>query len=143
MPVSASRQDRFAWLVVLFLFLGSVINYMDRTVLGVVMPRIRRDLSLTNAEYGLAVNAFLVLYMIFYVLGGIVADRLGCRRAFSGLFGRPLSPETRLGSSAAGPHRGNCEVPPRGHPPPPSSPVSARSGRRRAARVSSDWPAAA
>ena len=82
MPVSASGQDRFAWLVVLFLFLGSVINYMDRTVLGVVMPRIRRDLSLTNAEYGLAVNAFLVLYMIFYVLGGIVADRLGCRRAF-------------------------------------------------------------
>lgn len=82
MPVSASRQDRFAWLVVLFLFLGSVINYMDRTVLGVVMPQVRRDLSLTNAEYGLAVNAFLVLYMIFYVLGGIVADRLGCRRAF-------------------------------------------------------------
>lgn len=82
MPVSASRQDRFAWLVVLFLFLGSVINYMDRTVLGVVMPQIRRDLSLTNTDYGLAVNAFLVLYMIFYVLGGIVADRLGCRRAF-------------------------------------------------------------
>ena len=82
MSVNLLRQGRFAWLVVLVLFLGSAINYMDRTVLGVVMPQIRRDLSLTNTEYGLAVNAFLVLYMIFYVLGGRVADRLGCRRTF-------------------------------------------------------------
>ncbi|MBI3694159.1 MAG: MFS transporter [Acidobacteria bacterium] len=83
MSVSPSQQNRFAWLVVALLFAGSVLNYVDRAVLGVVMPQIRKDLSLSNADYGLAVNAFLVLYMIFYVLGGRLADRLGCRRMFS------------------------------------------------------------
>jgi ACS family hexuronate transporter-like MFS transporter len=68
--------------VLALLFAGSVVNYMDRAVLGVVMPQIRRDLALTNTDYGLAVNAFLVMYMIFYIVGGGIADRLGCRRTY-------------------------------------------------------------
>ena len=60
-----------------------MINYLDRATLGVVMPRIRRDLGLTNQEYGWAVDAFLVAYMISYILGGRLADRLGCRRMVS------------------------------------------------------------
>jgi ACS family hexuronate transporter-like MFS transporter len=62
------------------LFAGSVINYLDRAVLGVVMPQIRRDLHLTNQQYGWAVNAFLTAYMVSYILGGRLADRFGCRR---------------------------------------------------------------
>jgi len=62
---------------------GSVLNYIDRAALGVVMPQIRSDLGLTNAGYGLAVNGFLISYMVIYVLGGRLADRLGCRRTFS------------------------------------------------------------
>jgi ACS family hexuronate transporter-like MFS transporter len=83
MGVSAAQETRFAWLVVFLLFVASVLNYLDRTVLGVVMPQIRRDLSMSNADYGLAVNSFLVLYTIFYILGGRVADRLGYRRTFT------------------------------------------------------------
>jgi ACS family hexuronate transporter-like MFS transporter len=83
MTVSLIRQNRFAWLVVCLLFLGSVVNYMDRAVLGVIMPQVRRDLSLSNAEYGFAVNTFLLMYMVLYILGGRMADRLGCRRTFS------------------------------------------------------------
>ena len=83
MKVTPYRQNRFAWLVVWLLFLGSVVNYMDRTVLGIIMPEVRRSLSLSNADYGFAINTFLMMYMVFYVLGGRVADWLGCRRAFS------------------------------------------------------------
>ena len=57
-----------------------MINYLDRAVLGVVMPQIRRDLGLTHQQYGWAVNAFLVAYMFSYVAGGRLADRFGCRR---------------------------------------------------------------
>ena len=73
----------FAWLIVILLFAGSVLNYMDRSLVGVIMPQMRRDLTLTNADFGLAVNAFLVLYAVFYVLGGRIADRLGYRGAFA------------------------------------------------------------
>jgi ACS family hexuronate transporter-like MFS transporter len=83
MNAPPSQRTRYAWLVVLVLFFGSVINYVDRTVLSVVMPRIREDLSLTNYEYGLAVNAFLVMYAIFYITGGRLADWLGYRRTFT------------------------------------------------------------
>ncbi|MEK7407739.1 MAG: MFS transporter [Acidobacteriota bacterium] len=76
------KPERFAWFVIALLFAGSVVNYVDRAVLGVLMPQIRRDLSLTNTDYALAVNAFLVTYMVFYILGGRLADRLGYRWSF-------------------------------------------------------------
>jgi ACS family hexuronate transporter-like MFS transporter len=85
LPASAdlSRQRRFAWSIAAALFAGSVINYLDRATLGVVMPQIRRDLGLTNQQYGWAVDAFLLAYMISYILGGRLADRFGCRRMVS------------------------------------------------------------
>ncbi len=78
-----AQPRRFAWPIVVVLFAGSVINYLDRTLLSVIMPQVRRDLSLTYADYGLAVNAFLVMYAAFYILGGRIADRLGYRRTFT------------------------------------------------------------
>lgn len=81
--IDAATVQRYAWRVLALLFAGSVVNYIDRAALGVVMPQIRRDLSLSNAAYGFAVNAFLMTYMVFYILGGHFADRLGCRRMFS------------------------------------------------------------
>jgi ACS family hexuronate transporter-like MFS transporter len=74
------RKRRTAWAIAAVLFGGSVVNYLDRAVLGVVMPQIRRDLVLTNQQYGWVINAFLVAYMISYVLGGRLADRFGYRR---------------------------------------------------------------
>jgi len=47
------------------------------------MPQAKHDLGLTNTDYGIAVNAFLMVYAIFYILGGRIGDRLGCRRMFS------------------------------------------------------------
>jgi ACS family hexuronate transporter-like MFS transporter len=77
------RQQRTAWAIAAVLFGGSVVNYLDRAVLGVVMPQIRRDLALTNQQYGWVINAFLVAYMFSYVLGGRLADRIGYRRVVS------------------------------------------------------------
>src|SRR5262245_32604434 len=76
-------QHRFAWLIAIFFFAGSVLSFVDRAVLGVVMPQVRADLSLTNTEYSLATTSFLIMYMVFYVLGGQLTDRLGSRRTFS------------------------------------------------------------
>jgi ACS family hexuronate transporter-like MFS transporter len=70
MTARPSAQRRFAWAVVALLFLGSVLNYVDRTVLGVVKVEIRRDLDLSDFDYGMVVSAFLVAYMVFYVWGG-------------------------------------------------------------------------
>lgn len=80
--IGRSPEINYAWLLLALLFGGSVLNYLDRAVLGVVMPWVRRDLSLSNTDYGVVVNPFLLLYMVFYIVGGRVSDRLGCRRSF-------------------------------------------------------------
>jgi len=76
-------QKSYPRLIVLLLFAGSAINYVDRTLLSVEMPHVRRGLALSNANYGLAIHAFLVMYAVFYILGGRIADRLGYRRTFT------------------------------------------------------------
>ena len=93
--LTPSTQARLGWIVISFFFAGSVLSYVDRAVLGVVMPQVRKDLSVTNTQYSLAINSFLILYMIFYVLGGQLADRLGSRRTFS----RKMPSSKRLSSS--------------------------------------------
>jgi ACS family hexuronate transporter-like MFS transporter len=81
MSDNTDQRNRLAWLIVFLLFVGSALNYVDRSVLGVIMPQMRRDPLLTNAHYGLGVNAFLLMYAAFYVLGGRIADCLGYRRS--------------------------------------------------------------
>jgi ACS family hexuronate transporter-like MFS transporter len=81
--VTLAQNRRFAWCIAIFFFAGSVLSFVDRAVLGVVMPQVRKDLSLTNTEYSLATTSFLITYMIFYILGGRLTDRLGSRRTFS------------------------------------------------------------
>jgi ACS family hexuronate transporter-like MFS transporter len=83
MSDTPARQKFFPKLVLLLLFAGSMINYLHRSVLSVVIPQVRRDLGLTNANYGLVIHAFLVMYAVFYILGGRIADRLGYRRTFT------------------------------------------------------------
>jgi MFS transporter, ACS family, hexuronate transporter len=82
MDIDPPVYRRFAWLIAFLLFAGSVVNYIDRAVLAYVMPQVRHDLSLTHTDYGLVLNAFLVTYAIFSILGGRLSDRLGCRRSF-------------------------------------------------------------
>lgn len=74
---------RGAGWVAMLLFAGSLVNYVDRAVLGVLMPELRRELGLTATGYAMAVNAFLVSYMLSYVLGGRIADTVGGRRAYT------------------------------------------------------------
>jgi ACS family hexuronate transporter-like MFS transporter len=83
MDIDPTAYRRFAWFIAFLLFAGSVVNYIDRAALAYVMPQVRRELSLTNTDYGLVVNVFLVTYTLFYILGGRLADRLGCRRSFT------------------------------------------------------------
>lgn len=82
MSVAPSVQTRIAWLVVILLFCGSVLNYVDRAALSIVKTDVCRELDLSNEDYGQAMTAFLISYMILYILGGRLADRLGCRRTF-------------------------------------------------------------
>ncbi|RJT34216.1 MFS transporter [Rahnella woolbedingensis] len=89
------------WMVVGLCFLGMVINYIDRANLGVALPGMAHDLSLTPFEQGLALSAFFYAYAAFQFFGGGLADKFGPRAmyTFSSLWWGALTAATAFASS--------------------------------------------
>src|SRR5437867_3438058 len=56
-----------------------MINYLDRTVLGIAAPFLTEDLGLTAAKMGLVFSAFSWSYALLQIPGGIFLDRFGTR----------------------------------------------------------------
>lgn len=77
----AARPGR--WLVVSFIFLATVINYLDRQTLSVAAPIIRRDLGFGDLEYSRIVGLFLLSYTIMNGVSGPLIDRLGTRKGYA------------------------------------------------------------
>ncbi|HWQ55948.1 MAG TPA: MFS transporter [Bryobacteraceae bacterium] len=62
---------------------STVLNYIDRQALAVLLPVLRRDLGLSSIDYGTATTLFLVAYTVGQFAGGIIIDRFGTRRGFA------------------------------------------------------------
>jgi len=61
---------------------GTMINYLDRTVLGIAAPFLTKDLGLTAAKMGLVFSAFSWSYALLQIPGGIFLDRFGTRLTY-------------------------------------------------------------
>jgi ACS family hexuronate transporter-like MFS transporter len=70
------------WRIAIMLAVITTINYIDRSVFGVVAPVIRELFDIGDADYGLITSGFLFAYGIGQLLSGPVIDRLGTKRAF-------------------------------------------------------------
>ena len=67
------------WLVAFALLLAAVLNYIDRSVLGLLAKTIQDDLHISDQQYATVINCFLVAYTLAYVLSGRIVDKLGVR----------------------------------------------------------------
>ena len=67
------------WWIIGMIFFASVMNYIDRQALSILAPTVQKELGLTNQDYALVVNLFLVAYTISYIVSGRVVDKLGVR----------------------------------------------------------------
>ena len=63
------------WRVAVFLFVAAGLNYADRTALSSVIPPLREDLGVTDAQVGLAGLLFLWAYAIASPFAGNLADK--------------------------------------------------------------------
>lgn len=71
------------WWIAGLLCLAAINNYIDRNILGQLLPLIKADLHITDQQYAMVGNAFLVAYTIAYILSGRVVDWLGTRRSLA------------------------------------------------------------
>jgi MFS transporter, ACS family, hexuronate transporter len=77
------RLSTLRWLILTLLFLSTVINYVDRQALSVLLPTLRAELGLTSADYGTITMIFMLTYAAAQIPVGMWIDRIGTRIAFS------------------------------------------------------------
>jgi ACS family glucarate transporter-like MFS transporter len=59
------------------------IAYLDRVCISTAAPAIRRDLGLDQTEMGMVFSAFTLMYALFEMPSGWLADRFGARKALA------------------------------------------------------------
>lgn len=62
--------------VLLFVFLISLFNYIDRQVLFAVFPLIKEELALSDVRLGMLGSAFMIVYMCVAPFTGYIGDRI-------------------------------------------------------------------
>jgi len=77
------RRTHVRWVPILALVaVGTMINYLDRTVLGIAAPFLTKDLALSAAQMGMVFSAFSWSYAALQIPGGIFLDRFGTRLTY-------------------------------------------------------------
>ncbi|MET9537402.1 MFS transporter [Streptomyces sp. NPDC006553] len=75
-PKAPSSTRRRAWTVTALLVVFMMINFADKSVLGLAAEEIREDLGLSASAFGLASSAFFLLFSISGAAVGLLADRV-------------------------------------------------------------------
>jgi len=76
--------DRTRWFALYVLCLGSLMIVLDTTIVNVALPSIRADLGFSQTSLAWVVNAYLLTFGGFLLLGGRLGDLFGHRRLFLG-----------------------------------------------------------
>ncbi|MER7171552.1 MFS transporter [Streptomyces mesophilus] len=70
------KSSRRAWTVTALLVVFMMVNFADKSVLGLAADEIRADLDLSATQFGLANSAFFLLFSVAAVVVGLAADRV-------------------------------------------------------------------
>jgi len=80
--MNADSASRTRWLALLVLCLGDLMIVLDTTIVNVALPSIREDLGFSETSLAWVVNAYLLTFGGFLLLGGRLGDLFGHRRLF-------------------------------------------------------------
>ena len=75
-------EGRTRWFALFVLCAGSLMIVLDTTIVNVALPSIREDLGFTETSLAWVVNAYLLTFGGFLLLGGRLGDLFGHRRLF-------------------------------------------------------------
>ena len=77
------RAGRYRWLIIALLFAATTVNYIDRTMLGLLAPVLGDELGWNENDYGNIVTAFQAAYALGFLLMGWLIDRFGPKIGYS------------------------------------------------------------
>jgi EmrB/QacA subfamily drug resistance transporter len=79
MPTMTTRSR---WLALYILCLGDLMIVLDTTIVNVALPSIRSDLGFSQTSLAWVLNAYMLTFGGFLLLGGRLGDLFGQRRLF-------------------------------------------------------------
>jgi len=77
-----TMDGRTRWFALYVLCLASLMIVLDTTIVNVALPSIREDLGFSETSLAWVVNAYLLTFGGFLLLGGRLGDLFGQRRLF-------------------------------------------------------------
>ncbi|HUA03298.1 MAG TPA: DHA2 family efflux MFS transporter permease subunit [Solirubrobacteraceae bacterium] len=77
-----TSDSRSRWIALVLLCMGSLMIVLDTTIVNVALPSIRGDLHFSQTSLAWVVNAYMLTFGGFLLLGGRLGDHFGHRRLF-------------------------------------------------------------
>ncbi len=79
----ATKIGNYRWLICALIFFATTVNYVDRSVLGVLAPMLRTDIGWTDQQYGYISASFTLAYAIGFLFAGWMIDKVGTRIGYA------------------------------------------------------------
>ncbi|MDJ0769617.1 MAG: MFS transporter, partial [Ilumatobacter sp.] len=82
--LAAPQRDPQRWLILAIMSLGTLIVFLDLTVVNTALPAISVELGATTSELQWVVDSYVLVLAGLLILAGSIGDRFGRRRWMSG-----------------------------------------------------------
>ncbi|HUP89801.1 MAG TPA: MFS transporter, partial [Longimicrobiales bacterium] len=82
-PTVKERVLGYRWTICALLFFATTINYVDRSVLGILAPTLGKEIGWTDTQYGDIVSWFSLAYGFGFLGMGRFLDKIGVRKGFA------------------------------------------------------------
>ncbi len=79
LAANTARRSSARYKILALLAIGTMINYLDRTVLGIAAPQLTKELGIGAAVMGIMFSAFSWSYAAAQIPGGLFLDRFGSK----------------------------------------------------------------
>ena len=79
----SQKMTNYRWVILGLIFVIYTIATADRANIGIAMPYIRKEFSMSNTEAGAIMSLFFAGYVIAMIPGGLLVKKLGVSRIFS------------------------------------------------------------
>lgn len=78
-----AQSSRVRWWICALLFFATTINYVDRSVLSVLAPELKKTIGWDDVQFGYINAAFPLAYALGFLVVGWLIDRFGTRAVYA------------------------------------------------------------
>ena len=83
LAVAKPKVGRFRWIICALLFFATLINYMDRHIIGILKPELKQTFQWSEQDYGTMVASFQAAYAAGLALSGPFIEWVGMKSAYA------------------------------------------------------------